>query len=150
MSSPSSWKSRLSAQARRGGELEGELVLDVERLGAGRLVARIQRDLLDLGLRLAQQRVAMGFQRLAPLIDQDRRLKLHVALFQAIDDGFELLQRLLEAQILDVGMLCCVGHAEPLALCGGRVQEEGPAFSKIKSLVLPTLPKSVIDPKGIL
>src|SRR6478609_5759443 len=124
MSSPSSWKSRLSAQARLGGELEGDLVLDLERLGAGRLIVRIQRDLLDLGLRLAQQRVAMGFQRLAPLIDQDRRLKLNVALFKAIDDSFELLQRLFEAEILDIGMLCCIGHAEPLALCGGKVQEE--------------------------
>jgi hypothetical protein len=80
-------------------------VLDVERLGAGRLVVRIERDLLDLGFRLAQQRIAMRLQRLSPLIDLDRGLKLHVALFQAIDDGFELLQRLLEAHILDVGVL---------------------------------------------
>ena len=36
------------------GELESELILDVERLGAGRLVVGVERDLLDLGLCLAQ------------------------------------------------------------------------------------------------
>ena len=61
-------------------ELEGELILDVERLGARRLVVGVERDLLDLGFGLAQQRIAMGFQGLAPLIDEDRGLKLHVAL----------------------------------------------------------------------
>ena len=37
-------------------------------------------------------------------IDQDRGLELHVALLQTIDDGFELLERLLEAHNLDVGV----------------------------------------------
>ena len=43
-------------------ELEVELILDVERLGARRLVVGVERDLLDLGFGLAQQRIAMGFR----------------------------------------------------------------------------------------
>ena len=93
---------RLASHPCLRGELEGELILDVERLGAGRLVVGVERDLLNLGLGFAQQRIAMGLQRLAPLVDEDRGLELHVALLQAIDDGFELLERLLEAHVLDV------------------------------------------------
>src|SRR5262245_47078442 len=109
---------RLASPACHRGELESELVLDVERLGAGRLVIRIERDLLDLSLSFPQQRVAMGFQRLAPLIDQDRGLELHVAFLQAVDDGVELLQRLLEAHILNVGVFGCFGDAVRFALLG--------------------------------
>ena len=54
---------------------------------------------------LRSSAVAMGLQRLAPLIDQDRGLELDVALLQAVDDGLELLQRLLEAHGLDVGVV---------------------------------------------
>src|SRR5690349_7098787 len=80
-------------------------VFDVEGLGAGRLTVLIERDLLDTGFGLTQEPIAMGLQRLAPLIDEDGSLKLHIAFLKALDDGLELLQRLLEAHRLDVGMV---------------------------------------------
>jgi hypothetical protein len=86
------------------------LVVDVERLGAGRLAVLIERDLLDARLGLAQQRVTMGLQRLAPLVDEDRCFQLDIALLQAIDDGLELLERLLETHGFDVGMVGRFGH----------------------------------------
>src|SRR5262245_41697308 len=49
-------------------------VLDVERLGAGGLAVLVERDFLDPRLGFSQKRVAMGLQRLAPLIDEDRGL----------------------------------------------------------------------------
>ena len=79
--------------------------VDVEGLGAGRLTVLTERDLLDTGFGLTQEPVAMGLQRFAPLIDEDRSLKLHIAFLKALDDGLELLQRLLEAHRLDVGMV---------------------------------------------
>src|SRR5262245_15948308 len=91
----------------------------------------------------------MRLQRLAPLIDQDRGLELHVALLQAVDDGFELLQRLLEAHVLDVGMFRSFGHAEPLAPQGGKVQEEPRQSRVINELDLPTPLKTLFDPKRV-
>src|SRR4029077_14863114 len=50
----------------------GERLLHVERYGAVRLAARIGRDLVDAGLRLAQQFLAAALQGLAALIDRYR------------------------------------------------------------------------------
>src|SRR5262245_6596483 len=85
-------------------------VLGLHGFGAGGPAVLVERDFLDPRLGSAQQRVAMGLERLAPLVDEDRGLKLDVALFQAIDDGFELLQRLLEVHGLDVGVVFRFGH----------------------------------------
>jgi chorismate mutase len=55
----------------------------------------------------------MGLERLAPLINQDRGFELDIALLQAIDDRLELLERLLEAHGLDIGMIGRFGHDLP-------------------------------------
>ena len=52
----------------------------------------------------------MALERLAALIAADRGLELDIALLQAIDDTLELLQRLLEAHILDVGVVRLLGQ----------------------------------------
>src|SRR5262249_9153704 len=103
---------RAQAQSDDAAELSRS-ILDVEGLGAGRLAVLVERDLLDAGLGLAQQPVAMDLEGLAALVDEDRILELHVALFQALDDTLELFQSLLEAHRLDVGMVVRVGHGLP-------------------------------------
>jgi hypothetical protein len=45
-------------------------------------------------------------QRLAALVDGDALLELDVAPLQTADDAFQLLERLLEAHVLDVEVLC--------------------------------------------
>src|SRR5262245_56481322 len=82
---------------------------DVERLGAGRLAGGIEPDLLDPSLGLAQQLLAAALECLAALVDGDRLLERHLALLEPFDDRFELLDRPLEGQALDVGM-GGVGH----------------------------------------
>src|SRR5882757_11348451 len=79
----------------------------VEGLGAGRLARSVERDLLDPRLGLAQQLVAAALERLAALVDRHRFLERHLALFEALHDRFELLDRLLERKLLDVGVF---GH----------------------------------------
>src|SRR5262249_35694163 len=87
-----------------------------ERLGTRRL-AGLEGQLLDLGLRLPQQTVAMVLQRLAALIDVDALFELNVAPLQPADDALELLQRLLEGHVLDVAVLyrtlcfLCIRHS---------------------------------------
>src|SRR5712691_2642154 len=81
----------------------------VQRLGPGRLAAGIERDFFDPRLGLAQQLLAAALERLAALVDGDGLLERHLALFEPLDDRFELLDRLLEGQALDVGM-GGVGH----------------------------------------
>src|SRR5262245_8858703 len=93
------------AGADRGGARSG----NVERLGAGRLAGGIEPDLLHPSLGLAQQLLATALERLAALVDGDRLLERHLALLEPLDDRFELLDRLLEGQALDVGM-GGVGH----------------------------------------
>src|SRR5258705_11555924 len=83
-------------------------LLHVERLGALGLAGGVQRDLFDAGLRLAQQLLAAALERLAALVDRDRFLQRHLAFFEALDDGFEFLDRPFEAQGVDIGVL--VGH----------------------------------------
>src|SRR5262249_33657459 len=83
--------------------------VDVERLGSGRLAGGIEPDLLYPSLGLAQQVLAAALERLAALVDGDRFFERHLALFEALDDGLELLDRPLEGQALDVGM-SVVGH----------------------------------------
>src|SRR5262245_41884575 len=82
---------------------------DVERFGSGRLAGGIERDLLHPRLGLPQQLLAAALERLAPLVDGDRLLERHLALLEPLDDRFELLDRPLEGEALDVGM-GVVGH----------------------------------------
>ena len=82
----------------------------VERLGAGRLAGGVERDLLDPRLGLPQQLLAAALERLAALVDRDRLLERHLALFEPLDDRFKLLDRLLEGQGRDVAV-GRVGHA---------------------------------------
>src|SRR5712691_10886727 len=81
------------------------VLFDVERLGSGRLARGIEGDLLDPGLGLAQQFHAATLERLAALVDRDRLLERHLALLEPLDDRFELLDRLLEGQARDVGVV---------------------------------------------
>ena len=76
--------------------------LGVERLGAGRLAVARQRDLFDPRFGRLEQRFAMGLQRLAALVDGDRLGQRRLAAFELADDFFELRQRGLKAQRLDV------------------------------------------------
>src|SRR5262245_11889937 len=84
-------------------------LLDVERLGSGGLAGGVERDLPDPRLRLPQQLLAAAFERLAALIDGDRFLERHLALLEPLDDRLEFLDRPLERQALDVGMIG-LGH----------------------------------------
>ncbi len=79
----------------------------VERLGAGRLAGGIERDLLHARFGLAQQFLAALLERLAALVDRDRFFERNFALFEPLDDRFELLDRALEGQALDVGIGGC-------------------------------------------
>src|SRR5262245_7931182 len=87
-------------------------LLDVERLGSGRLASGVERDLLDPRLGLPQQLLAAALECLAALIDGDRFLERHLALLEPLDDRLELLDRPLERQALDVGMIG-LGHGGP-------------------------------------
>src|SRR5919106_4344013 len=104
-----------SVPNRAANRMAGRSVLDVEGFGAGRLAVLVERDFFDPGLRLAQEHVAMAPQRLSPLIDEDRSFELDIALLKAFDDRLELLERLLEAHGLDVGVVSQVGHGPALA-----------------------------------
>ena len=62
-------------------------------------------ELLDLGLRLLQEPVAVLLQNLAALVDRDALLELDVAALEPADDRLQFLERALEAHVLDVGVL---------------------------------------------
>src|SRR5580700_7239574 len=79
-------------------------LFDVERLGAGRLALRIERDFFDARLGLAQQILAAAFERLAALVDGDRFLERHLALFEPLDDRFQFLDRALERQLCNIAV----------------------------------------------
>src|SRR5215813_590991 len=82
----------------------GLCLVHVERLGPGRLAGGIERDLLDPCLGLAQQFLATTLERLAALVDQDRLLERYLALFEPLDDRFQLFDRALKGQARDVGV----------------------------------------------
>src|SRR5215471_16876305 len=75
----------------------------VQRLGALRLAGSIERDLLDPRFGLPQQVLAAPLEGFAALIDGDRFLKWHLAVFEALDDRLQFLDRPLEAQLVDIG-----------------------------------------------
>src|ERR1700742_1687496 len=81
----------------------------VERFAAGRLAGRVERDLLDARLGLAQQILATRLQHLPALIDRHRLLQWNLAFLQPLDDGFHFLDRPLEGQLLHIGIVG-LGH----------------------------------------
>src|SRR4051812_29725010 len=85
-------------------------LLNVERLGAGRLAGGIERDFLDARLGLAQKLLATALECLAAFVDGDRFLERHLALFEPLDDRFEFLDRAFEGEAIDIGS-GGVGHA---------------------------------------
>src|SRR5438105_4639604 len=63
---------------------------DVQGLAPRGLAGRIQRDLFDPRLGLAQQLVAPALEGLAPFVDGDRFLQRHIAALELLHDRFEL------------------------------------------------------------
>ena len=47
----------------------------------------------------------MGPQRRSALIEGDRLFESYIAAFQLLDDGFEFLERVLEGELWDVGVI---------------------------------------------
>ena len=70
--------------------------------------ARADDDLFDARFGVAQLGFAMRLQRRAALVDRDRILKIDLALFEPLDDVFQLLQRLFERKRGDVGVVLFV------------------------------------------
>ena len=63
--------------------------------------ARAQHDFFQPAFRGFQFFFAMGLQRLAAFIQGDGILKIDLALLQAGNDGFQLPERALKAQLFD-------------------------------------------------
>src|ERR1700730_7907880 len=80
----------------------GVPLLNVERFSPGDLPRRVGGNLVAAGLGLPQQFLTAAFQGLAALVDGDRFLQRHLAVFQPLHDRLELLERALEAQLLGV------------------------------------------------
>jgi hypothetical protein len=60
--------------------------------------------IFDAGLGMPQKFFAAALQGLAALIDRDRFLERHLAVLQPFHDRFELLDRALEREFLDVAL----------------------------------------------
>src|SRR5690606_13770401 len=77
------------------------VLVRIERRGAfGRAIAG-EGELLDLGLGLLQEAVAMFFESLAAFVNTDGLFEFDVAELQAADNGLELLQGALEGHLCD-------------------------------------------------
>src|SRR6185437_8152886 len=83
--------------------------VDVERFGAGWLAGRVERDLLHACLGLTQQFLTAPLERLAALVDRNRLLERDLAFLEPLDDRLQFLDRPLEGQFLDVGVVV-FGH----------------------------------------
>ena len=84
------------------------------------LPSRERRDLFHLVLGRLQQPRAMRLQRLAALVDADRLVERHLAALQIFDDLLQRLQRLLEAQRLDVVIGVGFGRSSLIPSSDGR------------------------------
>src|ERR1700760_3918609 len=67
--------------------------------------ASAQNDFLQPAFRRLQLFIAMRLQRLAAFIERDGIFQIHLALLQARDNAFQLLERHLEAKAFDGGRL---------------------------------------------
>src|SRR5260370_9689413 len=81
----------------------------VARLGTGPLAVGVGGDLVDPRLGLPQQFLAAPLQGFAALVDGHRFLQRHLAVFEPLDDRFNLLDRALEAQLFDVDLAVSLG-----------------------------------------
>ena len=81
------------------------MLLHVERLGAGGVAGGVEGDLLHPRLGLPQQVLAAALERFAAFVDGDQLLERHLALFEPLDDQFELLDGALERQLSDVAVI---------------------------------------------
>src|SRR5438067_643607 len=82
---------------------------DVQRFGARGFPGRIESDLLDPRLGLAQQFLAAALECFAALVDRDRLLEWHLALLEPLDDRFKLVKRPFERQRANIA-IGTVGH----------------------------------------
>ena len=67
--------------------------------------AGAQNDFLQPAFRRFQLFVAMGLQRLSAFIERDGIFQIHLALLQARDNAFQLLESRLETEALNSGRL---------------------------------------------
>ncbi len=77
--------------------VRGYRIIPDREVRAARHAIAAEGQLLDAGLGLLQQAVAVLAQGFAALINGDAFLELDVAALQAADDGFQFLQSALEA-----------------------------------------------------
>src|SRR6185312_3530622 len=73
----------------------------VGRLAADRSIGG-KDDLLDLHLGLGKLLLAVALEQRAALVGRNRLVQLHLAALELLDDGLQLLQRVLERQAGDV------------------------------------------------
>src|SRR5208282_1427284 len=113
---PARVASTTAAEAAKAASNARKLIpsVDVDRLEAGGSL-RAEHDLVDLGARLGELRLAMALQCRPPCIGLDRLLELAFALLELAHDGLELGERVFEAELRDVGRNRVVDHANPFA-----------------------------------
>jgi hypothetical protein len=95
--------------------------------------AGAQNDFLQPAFRRLQLFVAMRLQRLPAFVERDGIFQIDLALLQARDNAFQLLERRLEAQALDGGRLA-----------GGSLGRNGGAPAVLDVSVNPKLRRTII------
>src|SRR5690349_8580066 len=81
----------------------------IEGLEPCRLAVAAECDLLDARLRVLEASLAMPPEPVALLVEVDRLVERRLALLERAHDLFEAPQRILEAQLADVGFGGCHG-----------------------------------------
>src|SRR5215831_4825888 len=89
-------------EVRRAGRRS--LLLHIQRLCPLGIAGRVERDLFDPRFGLPQQVLAAPLEGFATLVDGDGFLERHLAVFEALDDRLQFLNRPLEAQLIDIGV----------------------------------------------
>src|SRR6185437_969542 len=109
------------------------------RASSGRLhafdafrAAGAQNDFLQPAFRRLQLFIAMRLQRLPAFVERDGIFQIHLALLQARDDAFQLLESGLEAEALDGGRLA-----------GGRLRRNDGAPAVLDVSVNPKLRRTI-------
>src|ERR1700691_1083181 len=96
-----------------------ERLLDVERFSAGGRAAGVERDLLHARFGLPQQLFTTAFKRLTALVNSDRFLQRHFAVFKSSDDRLKLFDRPFERKLFDIaiGRVACAAQSILLGHC---------------------------------
>src|SRR4051812_20190580 len=89
----------------------------IERL-RGEAAVGARHDLVDLGLRFGELRLAMAPQLRATLVTGNRLVELPLAAFEPLHDLLELGDRLLEAHGLNVGRNLLLWHGHHWSAAG--------------------------------